>query len=578
MPGGAVRCLTGLLLSCHQLVSTARMAAANGHGKGKPSVLIVGAGVGGTASAARLAQSGFDVTVLEKNDFAGGRCSLFTDPTKSFRFDQGPSLFLIPRLFDETFNDLGTSLENEGIKLVKCEPNYRIVFPDKEVVEMSSDLTRMKKQVERWEGEKGFEGFLGFLKEGHAHYELSMVHVLHRNFTSLLSMVRPSLIIQLRKLHPFVSVYSRATKYFKTDRMRRAFTFASMYLGMSPFDALGAYNLLQYTEHCEGILYPLGGFGRIPQTLQQLAEKSGAKFRFNSPVKRVTVENGTAKGVELESGEKLTADIVLVNADLVWSMAHLYEETSYSKRLEERPVSCSSISLYWSMNRKIPQLDSHTIFLAEEYRESFDSIFREHRIPHEPSFYVNVPSRHDPSAAPADKDAVIVLVPVGHISAALPSSSDWDKVVEETRNKIIGEIERRLDIEDLRSCIEHETINTPITWGEKFNLHRGSILGLSHDFFNVLSFRPKTRHPSVKNAYFVGASAHPGTGVPIVLAGARLVATQILNDLGMPIPSRWNVSSSELATHKTIRDAAGGFTLLSVLFGLIALLVMYLRG
>lgn len=120
---------------------------------------------------------------------------------------------------------------------------------------------------------------------------------------------------------------------------------------MSPFDALGAYNLLQYTEHCEGILYPLGGFAQVPLALQRIAERNGANFRFNSAVKSVTVEAGQARGVELENGEKLKADVVLVNADLVWSMAHLYKETSYSKRLEEKPVSCSSISFYWSMKR-----------------------------------------------------------------------------------------------------------------------------------------------------------------------------------------------------------------------------------
>jgi phytoene desaturase (3,4-didehydrolycopene-forming) len=120
---------------------------------------------------------------------------------------------------------------------------------------------------------------------------------------------------------------------------------------MSPFDALGAYSLLQYSELTEGLFYPLGGFARVPLALQSIAERNGAKFRFNTPVKRVIVENGTAKGVLTESGEELRADVVLVNADLIWSMAHLYEETSYSKRLEERPVSCSSISFYWSMKR-----------------------------------------------------------------------------------------------------------------------------------------------------------------------------------------------------------------------------------
>lgn len=125
---------------------------------------------------------------------------------------------------------------------------------------------------------------------------------------------------------------------------------------MSPFDALGAYNLLQYTEHCEGILYPIGGFGRVPAAMQSIAERAGAKFRFNTPVRRVIVENGKATGVETESGETVNADVVLVNADLVWSMAHLYKETSYSKRLEEKPVSCSSISFYWSMKRCVPLL------------------------------------------------------------------------------------------------------------------------------------------------------------------------------------------------------------------------------
>lgn len=135
---------------------------------------------------------------------------------------------------------------------------------------------------------------------------------------------------------------------------------------MSPFDALGAYNLLQYTEHCEGILYPLGGFSIVPKTLAKIAERNGAKFRFNTPVERVIVENGEAKGVITEDGEELRADVVLVNADLVWAMGHLYKETSYSKRLEEKPVSCSSISFYWSMNRYVFSLPQPQMLLFAE--------------------------------------------------------------------------------------------------------------------------------------------------------------------------------------------------------------------
>jgi phytoene desaturase (3,4-didehydrolycopene-forming) len=186
----------------------------------------------------------------------------------------------------------------------------------------------------------------------------------------------------------------------------------------------------------------------------------------------------------LDSGEKLTADIVVVNSDLIYSLNNLFpgEPTPYAKRLANKPVSCSSISFYWSVDRVINELGSHTIFLASEYKESFDAIFNEHTIPDDPSFYVNVPSHHDPSAAPEGQSAVIVLVPVGHISDKLSAAEDWDRIVEQTRTLVIETMEKRLKITGLRDMIKAEQINTPVTWAQKFNLHRGSILGLSHSF------------------------------------------------------------------------------------------------
>jgi phytoene desaturase (3,4-didehydrolycopene-forming) len=154
-------------------------------------------------------------------------------------------------------------LEAEGIKLFKCEPNYNLWFGDGESIQLSTDITAMKKTIEQWEGPDGFERYLGFLQESHRHYEASVEHVLRKNFTSLLSMARPSFLRYLHALHPFESIYSRASKYFWTERLRRAFTFASMYMGMSPFDAPGTYSLLQYTELAEGIWYPEGGFHKV---------------------------------------------------------------------------------------------------------------------------------------------------------------------------------------------------------------------------------------------------------------------------------------------------------------------------
>lgn len=196
--------------------------------------------------------------------------------------------------------------------------------------------------------------YLGFLREAHQHYELSVEHVLGKNFTSYASMLRPSFIRRVFTLHPFTSLYSRASHYFKTDRLRRVFTFASMYMGMSPMDAPGTYSLLQYTELAEGIWYPLGGFHSVIAALVKIAERNGATFRLSTPVSKVLVDPKDAKraiGVKLETGEELKADIVVVNADLIWSMENLFEQTSYSKRLAKKPVSCSSISFYWSIDR-----------------------------------------------------------------------------------------------------------------------------------------------------------------------------------------------------------------------------------
>lgn len=612
-----------------------------------------GAGAGGTSTAARLAHAGFQVTVLEKNDFTGGRCSLLyhqhnhshlhslTHPVdeRPYRFDQGPSLLLLPRFFHQTFEELGTSLEAEGVELRKCEPNYLIHFDDGHKVELSSDLATMKREVERWEGQEGFERYMSFLAESHRHYELSVQHVLLQNFSSLASMLRPAFLRKVFILHPFESIWTRASKYFWTERMRRTFTFGSMYMGMSPFDAPGTYSLLQYTELAEGIWYPVGGFHRVIQALVDVGKRLGVDYRMSTAVKKIILdEQGKkVKGVKLESGEMLEADVVVNNSDLVYAYNELLSPqshvpsdpdvlapTQYANGLSNRPASCSSISFYWALSRTVPELTTHNIFLDEDYKESFDSIFKKHLIPSGPSFYVNVPSRIDSTAAPDGRDSVVVLVPVGHLvqeergfaneevsedgrighstghghinNQSLPASpsrkhsnitpttfqQDWPAMTALARQTILSTIAKRTGV-DLGPLILHEQTNNPLRWKEKFNLDKGAILGLSHSFFNVLSFRPTTRarksnamldgtfgngvpgrivelvgdlirgrNAYIDGLYMVGASAYPGTGVPICLAGGRLVAEQICQDQHMSVP--WRKGDNKVEPRNTRLD------------------------
>lgn len=173
----------------------------------------------------------------------------------------------MPEIFHDTFHDLGTSLEDEGISLLKCEPNYRIWFSDQDKFDLTTDVARLKPQIEHHEGGNSFQNFLRFMQESGRHYDLSMTHVLRRNFPSLLSMLRHGFLQSVFTMHPFQSIHSRVSRYFTSDKMRRVFTFGSMYLGMSPYDAPGTYSLLQYTELAGGIWYPAGGFQKVGRYL-----------------------------------------------------------------------------------------------------------------------------------------------------------------------------------------------------------------------------------------------------------------------------------------------------------------------
>ncbi|KAK1775335.1 putative phytoene dehydrogenase [Copromyces sp. CBS 386.78] len=504
------------------------------------SAIVVGAGAGGIAIAARLAKAGVDVTVLEKNDFTGGRCSLI-HTKDGYRFDQGPSLLLLPGLFRETFEDLGTTLEQEGVELLQCFPNYNIWFSDGKRFSPTTDTAAMKLEIEKWEGPDGFRRYLSWMAESHQHYETSLRHVLHRNFKSIFELADPRLVIRLLlALHPFESIWHRAGRFFKTDRMQRVFTFATMYMGMSPFEAPATYSLLQYSELAEGIWYPRGGFHKVLEALVNIGERMGVKYRLGTGVSKVLTDGGKngkkpkATGVQLENGEVLNADLVVVNADLVYAYNNLLPKEiggieRYASKLNNRKASCSSISFYWSLSRKAPELETHNIFLAEEYKESFDAIFERQALPDDPSFYIHVPSRVDPSAAPPNRDAIIALVPVGHLLQNGEPEHDWPTLVSKARAGVLATIEARTGL-SLSPLITNEIINTPYTWETKFNLSKGAILGLAHDFFNVLAFRPRTKAKGLDNAYFVGASTHPGTGVPIVLAGAKITAEQILEE------------------------------------------------
>ena len=362
----------------------------------------------------------------------------------------------------------------------------------------------------------------------------------------------------------FTSIYSQASHYFKSDHLRQAFTFQSMYLGMSPFTAPATYNLLQGTEFLEGVWYPRGGFHQLITSLEKIAkEKFKVTFRLNCPIRRISIgkDGKTVDGVILNDGSLLKADLVISNVDTIFTYEHLLPSTRYGRRLGNHSnLTCSSISFYWSMKKRINCLAAHNVFLASEYEKSFKDIFQEHMIPSELSFYIHVPSRLDETAAPPGKDSLTILVATPHLGIEKNQREEEKLTVTWVRSRVLKRLKEQLDI-DLAEWIENEEVMDRVGWQKEFNLFKGSILGLSHTLDQVLYFRPSLKCKQFKNLYFVGASYQPGTGVPVVLCGARLLALHLQQEVESGLREGWE-------TFAFIIFLALGF-LVSILFFLI---------
>jgi phytoene desaturase len=490
----------------------------------KPTALVIGAGIGGIATAARLAKNGYHVTVLEKNDKPGGRCNQINHD--GHRFDTGPTLFLMPEVWRETYEALGEKLEDH-LTLKRIDPTYKVHFDDGLQIQLTSNIGEMQSQLEKVE-KTAFSGFLQYITEGNRHYKISLDKFVGRNFYNIFQYFSPANLPLIFQLKALVKHYSNVSKYFKDERLKAAFTFQNMYLGLSPYDAPATYSLLQYTELAEGVWYPLGGMYRGIESLASIAEKLGVKFIYNSPVKEIQIEEDRVAAVQTEDGREYSADLFIGNADLPYIYKELLPVSKEAETLDKKKYTCSTIMFYWGVDKIYPQIAHHNVFLGGDYKASFDSIFDSHTLPEQPSFYIHAPARTDPAAAPAGQDTLYVLVPVGHLDEA--SNQDWDALIDRARTTVFDRIQKDMGIADLKEHIKFEIMNTPITWKQKYNLEKGAAFGLSHNFWQVGYLRPRNRHARLRNLYFTGASTHPGTGLPIVLLSARLTTERILKE------------------------------------------------
>ena len=490
----------------------------------RQKAVIIGAGVGGLATANFLAQNGYQVEVYEKNCTPGGRCGQIIQD--GHRFDLGATILLMPSLYKKVLSQLGIDLEKD-LETTSLTPIYKLFFSDGSSFSFTSDEEQMRTQVEAFEP-GSFSRYRNYINEGYEYFNMAINDLLGKNFDRFFEFVNLKSVRLLLKLKTYRHHYSYIKKFFKDPRLQKAFTFQNIYVGQNPYNAPAFFSMLPGAEITEGALFPKGGMHRIVESLSNLAVKNEINVYCKKSVKKIILNGEKAKGILLEDGTIVNADLVIASADLPYVYDQLLNDKQKTRSLKKKEYSCSAIVFHWALDKVYNQLDHHSVFLNDPFQEGLNAIFKEKSLSDNPSFYIHSPCRSDKTAAPENEDSISVIVPVAHLDDR--SNQDWQAIKQKARQAVI----RRLieaGLTDIEDHIKFEICYLPKTWETRCNVTNGSVFGsLSHSIFQMGYFRPHNQHKKYKNLYFAGGSTHPGNGVPLVLLGAKLATERILND------------------------------------------------
>jgi 1-hydroxy-2-isopentenylcarotenoid 3,4-desaturase len=483
-------------------------------------VIVVGSGFGGISAATLLAKDGFEVTVLEKNEQAGGRASVYSE--KGYNFDMGPSWYLMPDVYEKYLAELDKKPE-DLYQLDKLDPSYRVFFGDEKVVDVASDIEKNYELFESFE-EGGAEKLKKYLATSKEVYDFSIDEMLYRDYTSILDFINGKLMLKGYKLRIWENLQHYVNNQFKSDEARKIVQYSIGFLGGSPKNTPSFYHIMSHIDLTLGVFYPQGGIRKVVSSLKELAESYGVEFKFNEPVENFEVENQQIKRVVTNRGTYET-DIVLVNADYPFSELNLIEpenQTYNEEYWDKKILAPSALVAYLGIDHEVDKLTHHNLFLDKDWEAGFETLFdlKKAAWPENPSYYVNVPSKTDKSAAPEGTDTLFILVPLA------PGIEDSNTLREQLYNKIMDDLEVKVG-ENLRDHIVVKRIFALTDFKERYNAYKGTALGLSHTLMQTALWRPAHMSKKIKNLYYSGHYTHPGIGVPMVLISSQIVAKEI---------------------------------------------------
>ena len=484
-------------------------------------IVVIGSGFGGLSAAIRLQAQGHQVTIVEKRDKLGGRAYVYEQD--GFKFDGGPTIITAPWLIDEIFTAAGKRTD-DYVKLVKIDPFYNIRWEDGTVFHYNDDRDKLLGEIAKIDP-KGVEGYKKLSKDLGEIYRVGF-ELIDQPFTSVWDMVR--VVPEMIKLRSDRSVYKFASKYFKSEKLREAFSFHPLLIGGNPFTSTSIYAMIHELEQKFGVWFAMGGTGALVKGFGECFMDIGGEVFTNAEVSEITIDEktGKANGVKIASGETLAADAVVANSDVARTYLDLipakYRKTYTDKKVKSMTYSMSLFVVYFGTNRKYENMAHHEIILGNRYKGLLDEIFVDKTLADDFSLYLHRPTATDPSLAPEGCDCWYVLSPVPHLGG----NTDWKIAAEPYKQKIYEYLEKHY-MPGLRESIISETHIDPLHFQDTLNSYLGNAFGVEPTLFQSAWLRPHNISEDIPNVYLVGAGTHPGAGLPGVMSSGKIVGNMI---------------------------------------------------
>ena len=486
-------------------------------------IIVIGAGLGGLSAAIRLRSAGHEVLIVEKGDQPGGRAAVFRQD--GFTFDAGPTIITAPAMIAELFAIGGRRLE-DVVTLVPLDPFYRVRFEDGSRFDVNGDIEDIVRQIAAL-NPADVEGYRRFREASARIYDTGMA-LIDQPFSRFRDMLRVA--PDLLRLRADRSVAQLVNRYIRDPRLQQVFGFHPLLVGGNPFQTTAIYTLIHALEQRGGVWFAMGGTGALVRALVDLFEDSGGILRMGAAVEEIAVDDETqrATGVRLASGEHISADVIVSNADVAFTYMRLvtprFRQRWTDARLERLDYSMSLFVMYFGTDCRYPDMAHHEILMGPRYRELLDDVFRRRQLATDVSLYLHRPTATDPTLAPGGCDAWYVLAPVPHLGG----STDWASAAAPFRDALVAHLESRY-LPGLSHHIVTERCIDPRFFRDTLNSHMGSGFSVAPTLWQSAWFRPHNQSEDIPNLYFVGAGTHPGAGVPGVISSGQIVARLIGN-------------------------------------------------